>query len=124
MTYRSSNPVPALAPTQMSSDISSALGRSSYLSNAGGINVNHDGRVVTLRGQVRSEEEARTAIGIAKLTPGVRAVKSELTFPAAPRPRKPQRPNSTCGVCFRQIPASLRLPTGVLALGVKPHGRG
>ena len=72
---------PALSQAAMTSDISTAIGRSSFLTAPANIQVHHDGQHVVLRGQVKDEEEARTAEGIARLTPGVRTVKNELIFP-------------------------------------------
>jgi len=63
-------------------DVVSTLGRSSFLSNPGSINTRVEGNVVVLQGTVRNEEEARTAEGVARLTPGVRVVKSELKYPS------------------------------------------
>lgn len=75
-------PVKPVLPAATTGEITTALARSSYLTNAGSIQVHHDGgRLVTLRGQVKDAEEAQAAEGIARLTPGVREVKNELTYP-------------------------------------------
>lgn len=84
VAYR--NPAPRPTPTQITSDLRGTIDRSSYLTNPRAIDVNHDGQVVTLRGTVKDEEEARTAEGIVRLTPGVRAVKNELTWPKPVNP--------------------------------------
>jgi osmotically-inducible protein OsmY len=43
------------------------------------------GNEVTLRGTVASAEEARLIEGMTRLTPGVRSVNNELTFPVEKR---------------------------------------
>jgi len=73
---------PTAAPRMIQNDVVSTLGRSSFLSNPGSINTRVEGNVVVLQGTVRNEEEARTAEGVARLTPGVRVVKSELKYPS------------------------------------------
>jgi osmotically-inducible protein OsmY len=55
--------------------------RSSMLANPRGIDVRMDGNVVVLRGTVRDEDEAKTAEGMVRLTPGVLTVRNELTYP-------------------------------------------
>ncbi|MDY3563794.1 BON domain-containing protein [Gemmata sp. JC673] len=40
---------------------------------------------VTLRGTVRDDDEKRLAEGLIRLTPGVRAITNELTYPVAPK---------------------------------------
>jgi hypothetical protein len=73
---------PVMAPAQMNVDLNGVLARSTVLSSPRGISANFDGKVVVLRGTVKDEEEARTAEGIVRLTPGVRSVRNELTYPA------------------------------------------
>ena len=48
------------------------------IANPAGIQVAVDGHTVTLRGTVANEDEARLVVGMVRLTPGVRVVKSEL----------------------------------------------
>jgi hypothetical protein len=75
-------PTPVVAPTQMQADLRTVIDRSSLLSNPRGINVGVEGNgVVVLRGNVRDEEEAKTAEGMIRLTPGVRQVRNELKYP-------------------------------------------
>lgn len=47
------------------------------------VQVNNDG-IARLRGTVANDDEKRMAIGLARLTPGVRMVVSELTVTPAP----------------------------------------
>jgi hypothetical protein len=72
---------PAIAPTALTTDLRGALDRSSFLTNARGIQITMDAGQVVLRGSVKDEDEAKTAEGIVRLTPGVRDVKNELKYP-------------------------------------------
>jgi osmotically-inducible protein OsmY len=74
-------PAPAIAPTQMTSDLRGMFDRTTQIANPRGITVGMDGAVVVLRGAVKDEDEARTAEGMVRLTPGVREVRNELTYP-------------------------------------------
>jgi hypothetical protein len=75
-------PTPPVVPAQMTTDLRGTLDRSTFLTNAAAVQVTSTTPgVVVLRGQVKDEEEARTAEGIVRLTPGVREVVNELQFP-------------------------------------------
>jgi osmotically-inducible protein OsmY len=82
ITYTASArfPTPSLSAQSVQSELRGMIDRSSQLANPSGIQVTYDGTVVMLRGQVRDEEEARTAEGIIRLTPGVKQVKNELKY--------------------------------------------
>ena len=73
---------PLPTTTAVQADLRGMLDRSTAIANPAGVQVamGTDGAVV-LRGAVRDEDEARTVEGMVRLTPGVRAVKNELTFP-------------------------------------------
>jgi hypothetical protein len=71
---------PALNTAQVQSELRSVLDRSSMLTNGRGVEVTMSGNTVVLRGQVKNEEEAQTAEGIIRLTPGVKDVKNELKY--------------------------------------------
>jgi len=75
-------PAPVIVPAQMQTDLRGVIDRSSMISNPRGIDVQMDGSVVVLRGAVRDEDEAKTAEGIVRLTPGVREVRNQLTYPS------------------------------------------
>jgi len=67
---------------QIQSDVSGMFTRStSLIPGAANVQVVANGSEVTLRGAVGDVEEARLIEGMARLTPGVRTVKNELTFP-------------------------------------------
>ncbi len=68
---------------QVAADLRGVLDRSSMLQNSRLIDLYTDGQVVVLRGTVASEDEARTAEGMIRLTPGVREVRNELTVASA-----------------------------------------
>ena len=74
-------PAPAVAPAQRLADVQAVLARSSMMANPAGVTVVQDGTAFVLRGAVASEDEARLAEGMVRLTPGVRDVRNELTFP-------------------------------------------
>lgn len=80
-------PVAAVAPAQVQSDLRGMLDRTaaSMLSNPAAVRVQVDGGTVTLKGAVRDEDEARLVVGMVRLTPGVRQVTSELTYPPPPQ---------------------------------------
>jgi osmotically-inducible protein OsmY len=71
---------PALNPVAVQSEVQGVLSRSSMITNGGGIQVNVEGGTVVLRGTVKDAEEASTAVGVARLTPGVKVVKNELKY--------------------------------------------
>lgn len=76
---------PMLTPAKVHTEARAAVDRSTMIANAAGIEVLGEGPLVTLRGAVASEDEARLAEGIVRLTPGVRDVKNELRYPT-PQP--------------------------------------
>lgn len=71
------NPVP-----QLQTDLRGAISRipTDQLANPGGVQVDVDGRNVTLKGSVRDEEESRLVEGLVRLTPGVFNIKNELAI--------------------------------------------
>jgi len=85
-------PVTPVAAPQLQTDLAGMIARSGgAIANPAGVQVTVEGNTVTLRGTVQNEEEARTVVGLVRLTPGVRGVKNELTFPTpAPTPAPKQ----------------------------------
>ena len=81
-TARIDFPVTRPAAQQVAVDLRGMLDRSSRLSSAGTIDVFTDGTLVVLRGTVPTADEARTAEGMVRLTPGVRDVRNELVVTA------------------------------------------
>lgn len=76
--------VPPPAAPALQADLRGVLNgvSPSMLANPAGVQVQvADGNTVVLRGAVRDEDEARLVVGLARLTPGVRDIRSELTFP-------------------------------------------
>lgn len=76
--------VAPVAPAAVQADLRSVLDQTptSMLANPAGVQVQvADGNTVVLRGAVRDEDEARLVEGMVRLTPGVRGIKNELTFP-------------------------------------------
>ncbi len=71
---------PAIVPAQMQADLQTVIGRSSMIANPGAIAISMEGPVVVLRGNVKDEDEARTAEGMIRLSPGVKQVRNELKF--------------------------------------------
>lgn len=65
-------------PTQRQLDLQAVLARSSTLASRN-INVDVDGNVVILRGQVTDPADRRLAENLLRLTPGVRVVRNEVT---------------------------------------------
>lgn len=71
-----------ISPAQFQADMQAVLNRTTGLSNAAGIQVTTGANgAVTLRGQVRDEDEARLVGNLLASTPGVRSVDNGLTFP-------------------------------------------
>ncbi len=75
-------PAPAVAPTRLQTDLRGILDSTPMLATPGNVQLQVDGSNVTLRGTVRDREEARLVEGLIRLTPGVRVIRNELTFPA------------------------------------------
>lgn len=76
--------VAPVAPSQIQADLRGVIDRApgSMLANPAGVQVQMaDGNTVVLRGAVRDQDEARLVEGLVRLTPGVRGIKNELTFP-------------------------------------------
>ena len=75
------SPLPA---TQVQADVSGMLSRAaSQIPAAANVQAITNGNTVTLRGTVADVEEARLLEGMTRLTPGVRMVRNELTFPVS-----------------------------------------
>jgi hypothetical protein len=74
-------PTTPLAPSQVQADVAGMISRSTMIANPAGVQVTVDGTTVILRGSAKDEDEARMIANMARLAPGVRAVKNELTFP-------------------------------------------
>lgn len=73
---------PTITPVQFQNDLQAVVSRSSALSNPAGVQLTTGPNgAVTLRGQVRDEDEARLVEGLLRLTPGVRDVTNDLKFP-------------------------------------------
>jgi hypothetical protein len=74
--------VAPMAAPQIQADVSGMFARStSLVPGAANVQAIANGSEVTLRGSVADVDEARLIEGMARLTPGVRSVKNELTFP-------------------------------------------
>lgn len=73
---------PAIAAPKLQTDVAGMIGRSSMIANPAGIQVTADGSIVTLRGAAKDADEARMIAGMVRMTPGVRGVVNELSFPA------------------------------------------
>jgi hypothetical protein len=74
-------PVTPVAASQLQSDIAGMIARSSVITNHANVSVIVNQGIVTLRGTVGDLEEAKTIASMIRLTPGVRRVQNELTFP-------------------------------------------
>lgn len=72
---------PPMAAGQLQADLSGMISRATMLANPAGVQVTTEGQNVTLRGAVQSSEEARMVEGMVRMTPGVRQIKNELTYP-------------------------------------------
>ena len=81
-------PPPVTAPA-LATDVRQMLDRSNSIAAPGMIDVFTNGQVVVLRGLVASVEEAQTAEGMIRLTPGVRNVVNELKVQTAVAPKTP-----------------------------------
>ncbi|MFO0803798.1 MAG: BON domain-containing protein [Gemmataceae bacterium] len=70
------------AMPQLQTDLRTAISRipADMLANPAGVQVSVDGRNVTLKGNVKDDEESRLVEGLVRLTPGVFSIKNELTI--------------------------------------------
>jgi hypothetical protein len=74
---------PVVAAPALQADIQNSLANTHLIPDGRGVQVITDGQNnVTLRGRVQNEDEARLVEGVVRLTPGVRVIQNELTFPA------------------------------------------
>lgn len=71
---------PPAAPGRLMTDLRGIIDRTPMLANPAGVQLQVDGSTVVLRGVVQDEEEARLVEGLVRLTPGVGAIKNELSF--------------------------------------------
>jgi hypothetical protein len=74
-------PIAPVAAPQLQADVAGMVARTTEIANPAGVQVLAEGSTITLRGVVKDDEEARTLVSMIRFTPGVRAVKNELTFP-------------------------------------------
>jgi hypothetical protein len=72
------NPVSAF---QLQSEVIRMLRVSKEVSYPATVLVSTEGNTVTIRGNAKDRDEARTIEGMIRMTPGVRAVKNELSYP-------------------------------------------
>jgi hypothetical protein len=73
--------VPVAVPNAVQVELRGMIDRSTAIANPAGVQVVADGGMVVLRGAVRDQDEARTVEGMVRLTPGVRSIRNELTYP-------------------------------------------
>ena len=73
-------PITPVAAPQLQADIAGMISRTTEIANPAGITVVAEGSTVTLRGTVKDLDEAKTLISMTRMTPGVHAVKNELTL--------------------------------------------
>jgi osmotically-inducible protein OsmY len=74
-------PTPPVAAGRIQTDIRSVLDNTTIANRQGVQIITDANNNVTLRGTVKDDEEARLVEGLVRLTPGVGAIKNELTFP-------------------------------------------
>ncbi|MGL4420979.1 MAG: BON domain-containing protein [Gemmataceae bacterium] len=74
-------PTPVMTAPAMTASLRTVIDRSTMLSNPRGIAIDMVNNTVVLRGMVKDEDEAKTAEGMIRLTPGVRDVRNELKYP-------------------------------------------
>jgi hypothetical protein len=73
---------PITLPTSVQTELRGMIDRSTMIANPAGVQLAYaDGGTVVLRGTVRDRDEARTVEGMVRLTPGVRSIRNELTYP-------------------------------------------
>jgi osmotically-inducible protein OsmY len=73
-----SEDLPLVRPTLARADVQSIIDNSTVLTSRSGINVDVQGPVVVLRGQVASAKDRRIAEGMLRMTPGVLDVVNDL----------------------------------------------
>lgn len=73
-------PIPVVQAQPMHTELRGVLDRSSMIANPKGIEILTNGPVVVLRGKVKDKDEAETAEGVIRLTPGVKEVQNELKY--------------------------------------------
>lgn len=73
---------PPIVTTAVQTELRSMIDRSPSVANPAAVQVAMaDGGTVVLRGAVRDVDEAQTIEGMIRLTPGVRSVRNEMTYP-------------------------------------------
>ncbi|MDW8244327.1 MAG: BON domain-containing protein [Thermogemmata sp.] len=77
-------PAQTTSAPQLQQQVQTLLQRSASISNPGGIQAIVSGHTVILRGSAADEDEARRIANMISLTPGVREVRNELTYPRLP----------------------------------------
>jgi osmotically-inducible protein OsmY len=71
------------SPSRTQTDLQQVFSNSARLTSGGNIRVEMDGPTVVLRGTVADDHERRLAEAMARLTPGVRDLRNELSVRAA-----------------------------------------
>ncbi len=80
-------PTPPVAAGRMRTELRLVIDGTSQIANPKGVQiVTDDANNVTLRGTVKDDDEARLVEGLVRLTPGVGAIKNELTATASAGP--------------------------------------
>lgn len=80
-------PTPPVAAGRMQTELRLVIDGTSQIANPKGVQiVTDDANNVTLRGTVKDDDEARLVEGLVRLTPGVGAIKNELTATASAGP--------------------------------------
>jgi hypothetical protein len=73
---------PAVVPNTVQLEVRGMLDRSTAIANPAAVQLAMaDGGTIVLRGAVRDRDEAHTVEGMVRLTPGVRSIRNELTYP-------------------------------------------
>ena len=73
---------PPVVPAQLQSELTGMLSRTTMVSNPAAVQVvMGDGTNVVIRGTAKDADEARAIEGMIRMTPGVRQIKNELTYP-------------------------------------------
>ncbi|MBN2025047.1 MAG: BON domain-containing protein [Pirellulales bacterium] len=81
------------APSQIVEELSGRLARLTTIQKVGPIVVSASGRTVTLRGTVTTEHDRLLAEQLARMEPGVRQVRNELTVAPSGQPDLPTPPS-------------------------------